>query len=101
MRTFLVLLKTDPGFNPEKVITMNLALPSAKYKAEPQRVAFYQELIRRVEALPGVESAAAINKLPLGGSNSSNPFLIEGIPAPPPGQEFVGRNRAARPILSN
>jgi predicted permease len=97
MRTFLALLKTDPGFNPESVLTMTLSLPSAKYKEEPQRVAFYQELIRRVEALPGVESAAAINKLPLGGSNSSNPFLIEGIPDPPPGQEFVGRNRACTP----
>ena len=97
MRTFLVLLKTDPGFNPENVLTMNLSLPAAKYKEEPQRVAFYQELVRRVEALPGVESAAAINNLPLGGSNSSNPFLIEGIPEPPPGQEFIGRNRACTP----
>jgi predicted permease len=97
MRTFLALLKTDPGFNPASVLTMNLALPQAKYKEESERAAFYQELVRRVEALPGVESAAAINKLPLGGSNSSNPFLIEGIPDPPPGQEFVGRNRSCTP----
>jgi putative ABC transport system permease protein len=97
MRTFLALLKTDPGLNPEKVLTMNLSLPSAKYKDESQRVGFYQELVRRVEALPGIEAAAVINKLPLGGSNSSNPFLIEGIPEPPPGQEFTGRNRACTP----
>lgn len=97
MRTFLVLLKTDPGFNPEQVLTMKLSLPAAKYKKEPQRVAFYQELIKRVEALPGVESAAAITHLPLGGSNSSNAFLIEGMPEPPPGQEFIGRNRACTP----
>jgi putative ABC transport system permease protein len=97
MRTFLVLLKTDPGFNAGNVLTMNLALPSAKYKDEPQRVAFYQELVKKVEAVPGVESAAAINNLPLGGSNSSNQFLIEGLAEPPPGQEFIGRNRSCTP----
>ncbi|MEO8434817.1 MAG: ABC transporter permease [Pyrinomonadaceae bacterium] len=97
IRTFLVLLKTNPGFNPQNVLTMGLSLPGAKYKEESQRAAFYQDLVRKVAALPGVESAAAITNLPLGGSNSSNPFLIEGMPDPPPGQEFVGRNRACTP----
>ena len=50
-----------------------------------------------MEALPGVESAAAVNYLPLGGSNSSSSFLIEGVPEPPPGQEFFGRYRACTP----
>jgi putative ABC transport system permease protein len=97
MRTFVTLLKTNPGFNPANILTMSLTIPSAKYKEEPQRAAFYQDLVRRVQALPGVESAAAVNYLPLGGSNSSNSFLVEGIPAPPPGQEFVGRYRVCTP----
>src|SRR2546429_9904893 len=54
-------------------------------------------LVRRVESLPGVESTAAVNHLPLGGSNSSNPFLIEGQPEPPPGQEHDGRYRVCTP----
>ncbi|MDQ3175201.1 MAG: ABC transporter permease [Acidobacteriota bacterium] len=97
MRTFLVLLKTQPGFNPDNVMTMRLTLPVAKYKEETQRAFFYQELVQRVRSLPGVESAAAVNYLPLGGSNSSNSFLVEGIPDPPPGQEFVGRYRTCTP----
>ncbi|MCM3870778.1 MAG: ABC transporter permease [Pyrinomonadaceae bacterium] len=97
MRTFLVLLKTEPGFNPSNVMTMRLTLPAAKYKEEAQRSAFFQELVRRVQSLPGVESAAAVNYLPLGGSNSSDSFLVEGIPDPPPGQYFLGRYRNCTP----
>lgn len=97
MRTFLALLKTHPGFNPDHVMTMRLTLPVAKYKEEVQRAAFYQELVRRVQSLPGVEAAAAVSHLPLGGSNSSNSFLIEGIPDPPAGQEFIGRYRSCTP----
>jgi putative ABC transport system permease protein len=97
MKTFVLLLKTNPGFNPTNMMTMSLTLPAAKYKEEPQRAAFYRELVQRVQALPGIEAAAAINHLPLGGSNSSSSFLIEGVPEPPPGQEFSGRYRVCTP----
>lgn len=97
MRSFLSLLKTSPGFNPDNVLTMSLVLPAAKYKETPQRATFYSDLVQRVAALPGVESVAAVNFLPLGGSNSSDAFLIEGTPEPPPGQEFMGRYRVCTP----
>ncbi len=99
MRSFISLMKTDPGFTPHNVLTMNLILPASKYKEDPQRAAFYSELVRRVAAVPGVESAAAVNYLPLGGSNSSDAFLIEGVAEPPPGQEFIGRYRVTTPAL--
>jgi putative ABC transport system permease protein len=97
MRSFLSLLKTNAGFNPDSVLTMNLVLPNAKYKEEPQRAAFYSDLVRRINSMPGVESASMVNYLPLGGSNSSDAFLVEGLPDPPPGQEFVGRYRVCTP----
>jgi putative ABC transport system permease protein len=96
-RSFLALLKTDPGFNPDHILTMNLVLPGAKYKDDASRVAFYNELVQRVKAYPGVESAALVNYLPLGGSNSSDSYLIEGEPEPAPGQEYEGRYRVATP----
>ena len=96
-RSFLALLKTNPGFNPEGVLTMNLNLPFAKYKEDNQRAAFYSELVQRVKTLPGVQSAAVVNYLPLGGANSSDSFLIEGAPQPPPGQENDGRYRVCTP----
>jgi MacB-like periplasmic core domain len=97
IRSFLQLLATDPGFNSESLLTMNLVLPAAKYKEEPQRVAFYSDLVRRVEELPGVASAALVSHLPLGGSNSSSSFLVEGLPEPPPGQEFEAGYRVCTP----
>jgi predicted permease len=96
-RSFLMLFKTDPGFDPDHVLTMSLILPRAKYKEEPQGAAFYKELVQRVKAIPGVESAAAVNFLPLGGSNASDDYLVEGEPEPPRGQENDGRYRVCTP----
>jgi putative ABC transport system permease protein len=96
-RSFLALLNTNPGFNSDGVLTMNLNLPFAKYKEGAQRAAFYSELVQRVKTLPGVQSAAVVNYVPLGGSNSSDAFLIEGAPEPAPGQENDGRYRVCTP----
>jgi len=97
IRSFAALLKSDPGFNPEGVLTANLNLPVAKYKDEPQRAAFYTDLVQRVKTLPGVQSAAVVNYIPLGGSNSSDHFLVEGAPEPKAGQENGGRYRVCTP----
>jgi putative ABC transport system permease protein len=97
MRSFVSLMRTDPGFVPDQIMTMRLALPATKYKDDPQRVSFFADLASRVGALPGVESAALVNDLPLGGSNSSDAFLIEGTPEPPPGQDYLGRHRVCTP----
>ena len=95
IRSFLQLVKTNPGFNSDSLLTMNLVLPAARYKEEPQRAAFYSELLRRVEALPGVELAAAVNHLPLGGSNSSTSFLIEGLPNRHPDKRLTAATESA------
>jgi putative ABC transport system permease protein len=96
-RSFLTLFKTDPGFNPDNVLTMNLILPRAKYNEEAKGAAFFKDLVQRVRATPGVESAAAVNFLPLGGSNASDSYLVEGAPEPQPGQENDGRYRVCTP----
>jgi putative ABC transport system permease protein len=96
-RSFVTVFKTDPGFNPENVLTMGLILPSSKYTDEPQRAAFYNDLVRRVKTTAGVQSAAAVNFLPLGGSNASDAYLVEGEPEPAPGSENMGRYRVCTP----
>jgi putative ABC transport system permease protein len=53
--------------------------------------------MRRARSLPGVESAALINNLPMGQSDSSSIFLVEGVPDPPPGQQFDGGFRVCTP----
>jgi putative ABC transport system permease protein len=97
VRSFLSLLKTDPGFNGDNILTMNFVLPTSKYKDRPARAAFYADFVQRVKGLGGIESAAMVSHLPLGGSNSSESFLIEGAPEPPPGQENEGRIRVCTP----
>jgi putative ABC transport system permease protein len=97
MRSFLNLLQVNPGFNYENVLTMGIQLPQSKYREAPQRAAFYQDLEHRVKSLPGIEAVGFVTHLPLGGSNASSSFLIEGVPEPPPGQRFNGRNRICTP----
>jgi len=97
MKNFLMILKIDPGINTDNVLTMGMTLPAAKYEDVARRRAFYDELMRRARSLPGVESVAFVSHLPLGGSNSSSTFLVEGVPDPPPGQEFDGRYRVCTP----
>jgi putative ABC transport system permease protein len=97
VRSFLSLYKINPGFNPDKLMTMQLVLPYAKYKDDSQRVAFFTDLVQKAQTVPGVQSAAVVNYLPLGGSNSSDSYLVEGVPEPPPGQENGGRYRVCSP----
>ncbi|HJP93181.1 MAG TPA: ABC transporter permease [Pyrinomonadaceae bacterium] len=96
-RSFVSLLRTNPGFNPDHILTMNIVLSGAKYKEEAQSAAFFNDLVQRVKAQPGVESAALVNYLPLSGSNSSDAYLIEGMPKPAPGEENEGRYRVCTP----
>ncbi|HWQ31519.1 MAG TPA: ABC transporter permease [Blastocatellia bacterium] len=97
MKGFLNLLSTSPGFNSDSVLTMTLTLPAAKYRDKPQRRDFFRQLAERLSTLPAVEAAGMVNYIPLGQSNSSNSYLVEGIPDPPPGQDFIGRYRVCTP----
>ncbi len=82
VRSFSRLLRVDPGFDPQNVLTMNVSLPTVKY-AEPQKqVAFFDDLVRRVSAVPGVRSAAISAALPLVPKRIT-PVLPEGQPEVP------------------
>jgi putative ABC transport system permease protein len=76
------LQQVEPGFDPSHALTMRLALPEAKYP-EPQRQRdFFDQLLNRIAALPGVKAAGAVNFLPLSGTGNQRNFLIEGKPEP-------------------
>jgi len=84
IRSFIALNNTDPGFATTGVLTLRLQLPGAKY-GEPGRVAaFYDQLIERLAALPGVQSAAVGSSLLLSQLPSSASINIEGRPPLPP-----------------
>ncbi|MFQ5696446.1 MAG: ABC transporter permease, partial [Terriglobia bacterium] len=84
LRSFLGLLQIDPGFDPRNLLTAQLSLPSSRYPENRQVMDFYSQLLKDVESLPGVSSAAAVRRLPLRGFGGDAVFDIEGRP---PAQE--------------
>jgi len=84
INSFLHLRNVDPGFRAERALTMKIVLPEPRYADKEQRGVFYRELIRRVETLPGVSSAAVATNLPLTESGNSVGVSIEGHADPAP-----------------
>jgi len=83
IRSLSRLRNVDPGLDSHNVLTMSFALSSTKYDKPVQQIAFYDQLLQRVRALPGVASAGAIDSLPLGGGGSIQPIAVEGRPQVP------------------
>ncbi|HZE81400.1 MAG TPA: ABC transporter permease [Candidatus Polarisedimenticolia bacterium] len=79
VRSFSRLLRVEPGFDPQNVLTMNVSLPTVKYADAQKQIAFFDDLSRRVSALPGVRSAAISAALPLIPKRIT-PVLPEGQP---------------------
>ncbi len=75
------------GFDPKSILTMTLSLPQARYDSNEKVVAFYRQLVGRVEALPGVTAAAVGENIPFDDTEWDSSFHITGTPASPPGHE--------------
>ncbi len=83
MKSFYLLLKQNPGFNPKNVVAMSITLPQTKYPEAAQSTATFAQILETIRALPGVKSAGAVNNLPLGPNNSDATFFVQGQPDPP------------------
>jgi putative ABC transport system permease protein len=78
VKSFLRLRHVDPGFDPRGAVTLRLYLGGDKYTPTAARVAFFRDLLARLEAIPGVTAAAATNYIPLSGSNTGTGYEVEG-----------------------
>jgi predicted permease len=79
LHSFVNLLRADPGFQPQNVLTASLSLPFQRYQKDPQRVQFYRQLIASLETLPGVQYAGAGSDLPWTGYDDNvGGWLVEG-----------------------
>jgi len=76
------LTRQSPGFDPNGVMVFNLDLPDARYGKPEQSILFFRELLERVRAVPGVQSASAVLPLPMGDDIIRTSFEIEGRPVP-------------------
>jgi predicted permease len=77
IRTLANLHTADLGFRPAGLLTMRTTLPQTKYPDETARLAFYDTVLRRVNVLPGVESAAYASILPFMSQGNTTGFAIE------------------------
>ena len=82
IRTLYLLRSVNPGIDPHNVLTVPLAISDAKYASADQKTNFFDNVLDRVRALPGVESAAAVDSLPFQGG-STEPIIAEGQPVVP------------------
>ncbi len=97
VRSYVEMQRADLGIRPENVLAMEMSLPRDQYKDENKRLAFYQQLLARVDALPGVAKAGAVNIVPFSSSYSSKTFQIVGQPRFRKGEEPDVEVRVATP----
>jgi putative ABC transport system permease protein len=86
MRSFVMLLRVDPGFDPSRTMTVKVSIPQSKYPTAAQQQTFFTQLFERLDALPGVTAAGGTSFLPLAGLGSATGFEVVGKPKPAPGQ---------------
>jgi putative ABC transport system permease protein len=83
IRSFMALSRVDPGFRAERILTARVT-PNQAFCSDPSRcISFYRELLDRMQAVPGVNSVAVVNTLPLGGRVAKRSLEIENQPVPP------------------
>jgi putative ABC transport system permease protein len=89
-RTFAQLIAVNPGFTVDRVLTFELTLSNQDYGDQPHVVALYQDVLQYLRAVPGIESAAIVETLPMSGAPESTVVRIPGRPMDP-----------ARPLYAN
>jgi predicted permease len=82
IRSLLALYGVDPGFRTQGVLTLRVSLPAASYEDDARVVGGFGEMLRRVEAVPGVLDAGGVTNLPLASKLGDLNFEIEGRPVP-------------------
>jgi putative ABC transport system permease protein len=106
IRSFVRVTSVSPGVHVAHILTMSLTLPDVKYDTPIKRANFYQNLMERLQTVPGVRSTGAVMFLPLRVSMLSfrigvNGFQIKGRPPVAPGQEPMADYRIATPGYFN
>ena len=93
IQTLFQLFNQYAVLQPEQVLTLRTVLPKTKYKEQPQRSAFYQQVLDRVEHVPGVVAAGYTTSVPLVWKGGTSGFIPEGIKDPIPGMAYDANHR--------
>jgi putative ABC transport system permease protein len=79
IQTFANLRGVDPGFDPRNVLNLKVSLPETEYKNTAQMSDFFDRALQRIESVPGVQAAAVVTRVPLGGNGLVLSFSVEGM----------------------
>ena len=93
IQTLFRLFNQYNALQPQQVLTMRTVLPKAKYKELPKQIGFYQQVVDRVEHLPGVISAGYTTSIPLIWKGGTSGFFPEGLKDPVPGMAYDANHR--------
>lgn len=92
-KSFARLTSVDPGFSPERVLSVRLTLGKARYPDPESAARFFESATQRLRELPGVEAAGSTSVLPLSGMNARQDFAIVGRPAGKPSEAPGAQSR--------
>jgi len=95
IRSFANLIRVSPGFNAEKLLTLEYRVPRSKYPEGVQQWNFHQQVVERVRALPGVDSASVVLALPYSGNGGSMTFVPLDRAEPAKGDEPRAQRNSA------
>ncbi len=97
VRSFSNLLSVDPGFNPDQVLVAELSLPAAQYDQDEKARFFFDQLLERVRALPGVTRVGLVDALPFSNNGLGGKLVIADRPEPKEGEELTTEKRIVSP----
>jgi len=83
IKSFARLQGVDPGFDPEHLLTFNLSLPASRYPSDTAQIAFFDQVLPALSAVPGVRGVGATTVMPFSGGWTTGGFEIEGYQPPP------------------
>ena len=96
LRSFSRLTNVNPGFQPERALAFQVSLPQTSYPQDGNRMAFFDTLLERLDALPGVAAAGMVQTLPMRGDYVLS-FDVQGRPPANPGEEPSANHRVVSP----
>jgi putative ABC transport system permease protein len=85
IRSFFNLSATNPGFDPSRLLVLDQVVPRGKYAEPEKQRSFYEQLLPKLAALPGLESVGGAYPLPFSGNDNASSFRIASQPEPGPG----------------
>src|ERR1700704_3449241 len=97
IKSFFNLRGTAPGFEPTRLLVLDQTIPRVRYPEPDQQRRFYEQLLPKIAALPGVESAGGANPLPLAGNINNLTFMVSGAAPLPRGNHPGGGYLIVKP----